>query len=62
MNNTVIRLKNLERSYPLATEKFFYVLRDIDLEVDEDRRYAHLRFGVVEAVWKRFTSSRARST
>ena len=31
----MIRLKNLERSYPLAKGKFFYVLRDIDLEVAE---------------------------
>ncbi len=31
----MIKLKNLERSYPLAKEKFFYVLRDINLEVDE---------------------------
>src|SRR5690242_17660379 len=29
----MIRLKNLERSYPLAHGKFFYVLRDIDIEV-----------------------------
>src|SRR5260370_31960110 len=29
------RLKNLERSYPLAHGKFFYVLRDIDIEVAE---------------------------
>src|SRR5438094_1442008 len=31
----MIKLKNLERSYPLAKEKFFYVLRDINLEVQE---------------------------
>src|SRR5947208_11594844 len=31
----MIKLKNLERSYPLAKEKFFYVLRDINLEVEE---------------------------
>lgn len=31
----MIRLKNLERVYPLAKGKFFYVLRDIDLEVAE---------------------------
>ena len=31
----MIRLKNLERSYPLAQSKFFYVLRDIDIEVAE---------------------------
>jgi ABC-type lipoprotein export system ATPase subunit len=31
----MIRLKNLERVYPLAKGKFFYVLRDISLEIDE---------------------------
>src|SRR5258708_16180067 len=31
----MIRLKNLERSYPLAHGKFFFVLRDIDIEVAE---------------------------
>jgi putative ABC transport system ATP-binding protein len=31
----MIRLKNLERVYPLAKGKFFYVLRDISLEVNE---------------------------
>ena len=31
----MIRLHNLERSYPLAKGKFYYVLRDIDLEVAE---------------------------
>jgi ABC-type lipoprotein export system ATPase subunit len=31
----MIRLKNLERSYPLSHGKFFYVLRDIDIEVAE---------------------------
>ena len=31
----MIKLKNLERCYPLAKEKFFYVLRDINLEVEE---------------------------
>ncbi len=31
----MIRLRNLERSYPLAKEKFFYVLRDITLEVEK---------------------------
>ena len=31
----MIRLKNLERSYPLAHGKFFFVLRDIDIEVKE---------------------------
>src|SRR6201982_3179857 len=31
----MIKLKSLERSYPLGKEKFFYVLRDINLEVQE---------------------------
>src|SRR6266446_3927395 len=31
----MIRLRNLERSYPLSHGKFFYVLRDIDIEVAE---------------------------
>jgi len=31
----MIRLHNLERSYPLAKGKFFYVLRDIDIEITE---------------------------
>ena len=31
----MIRLKNLERRYPLGKEKFFYVLRDINLEIAE---------------------------
>ena len=31
----MIRLKNLERVYPLARGKFFYVLRDISLEINE---------------------------
>src|SRR5216117_4102389 len=35
MNSTMIKLKNLERSYPLGKEKFFYVLRDINLDVEE---------------------------
>ncbi len=33
----MIKLKNLERSYSLAKEKFFYVLRDINLEVERLR-------------------------
>jgi ABC-type lipoprotein export system ATPase subunit len=28
----MIKLKNLERRYPLGKEKFFYVLRDINLD------------------------------
>jgi putative ABC transport system ATP-binding protein len=31
----MIRLKNLERCYPLAKGKFFYVLRDINLDVEQ---------------------------
>src|SRR4051794_3545409 len=31
----MIKLKGVERSYPLARGTFFYVLRDIDLEVRE---------------------------
>ena len=31
----MIKLRHLERSYPLAKAQFFYVLRDIDLEVAE---------------------------
>src|SRR3954462_7674442 len=32
---SMITLKHLERFYPLAKGKFFYVLRDINLEVEE---------------------------
>src|SRR3954464_14099716 len=32
---SMITLKHLERFYPLAKGKFFYVLRDINLEVNE---------------------------
>jgi len=31
----MIRLRNIERSYPLAKGRFFYVLRDINLEIQE---------------------------
>jgi ABC-type lipoprotein export system ATPase subunit len=31
----MIKLRNVERSYPLAKGKFYYVLRDINLEVAE---------------------------
>ncbi|HEY4283415.1 MAG TPA: ABC transporter ATP-binding protein [Chthoniobacterales bacterium] len=31
----MIRLKNIERCYPLAKGRFFYVLRDINLEIQE---------------------------
>jgi putative ABC transport system ATP-binding protein len=35
MNDPLIRLRHVERFYPLAKGKFFYVLRDIDLDVQE---------------------------
>src|SRR3982751_6325873 len=31
----MIRLRNIERCYPLAKGRFFYVLRDINLEIKE---------------------------
>jgi putative ABC transport system ATP-binding protein len=31
----MIKLRNLDRSHPLAKGKFFYVLRDINLDVAE---------------------------
>jgi len=31
----MIKLKNVERSYPLAKGKFFFVLRDVEIEVAE---------------------------
>jgi ABC-type lipoprotein export system ATPase subunit len=31
----MIRLRNIERCYPLAKGRFFYVLRDINLEIQE---------------------------
>jgi ABC-type lipoprotein export system ATPase subunit len=31
----MIKLRHIERSYPLAKGKFFYVLRDVDLDVEE---------------------------
>ncbi len=31
----MIRLRNLERSYPLGKEKFFYVLRDINVDIQQ---------------------------
>jgi len=31
----MIKFRNLERSYPLGKEKFFYVLREINLDVQE---------------------------
>ena len=35
MDNALIRLRKVERFYPLAKGKFFYVLRDINLDVHE---------------------------
>src|ERR671939_1956625 len=35
MPEPMIRLNHVDRSYPLAKGKFFYVLRDINLEVNE---------------------------
>src|SRR5438067_3953821 len=31
----MIKLRHLERRYPLVKEKFFYVLRDINLDIAE---------------------------
>ena len=31
----MIKLRRIERSYPLAKAKFFYVLRDIDIDIEE---------------------------
>ncbi|HET9801160.1 MAG TPA: ATP-binding cassette domain-containing protein, partial [Chthoniobacterales bacterium] len=31
----MIKLHNIERSYPLAKGKFFFVLRDIDIKIEE---------------------------
>jgi putative ABC transport system ATP-binding protein len=31
----MIRLRHLERSYPLAKGKFFYVLRDVSIDIEE---------------------------
>jgi ABC-type lipoprotein export system ATPase subunit len=35
MDNPLIRLRKVERFYPLAKGKFFYVLRDINVDVNE---------------------------
>jgi putative ABC transport system ATP-binding protein len=35
MNEPLIRLRHLERCYPLAKAKFFYVLRDIAIDIQE---------------------------
>jgi len=46
MNSTMIKLKNLERSYSLGKEKFFYVLREINLDVEQgdlSQSWAHRR-------------------
>jgi hypothetical protein len=39
----MIKLKNLERSYPLAKEKFFYVLCDINEKGRDDSSARHVR-------------------
>jgi hypothetical protein len=39
----MIRLHALERSYPLGHGKFFYVVRDIDIEVAEREFVNHDR-------------------
>jgi hypothetical protein len=38
----MIKLKNLERCYPLAKEKFFYVLRDINEKSRDDSSGRHM--------------------
>jgi putative ABC transport system ATP-binding protein len=35
MRELMISLRHIERSYPLAKGKFFFVLRDVDLDVEE---------------------------
>ena len=35
MLNQLIKLNHIERCYPLGKQQFFYVLRDINLEVEE---------------------------
>ena len=35
MTGPLIRLNHIERCYPLGKQQFFYVLRDINLEVEE---------------------------
>jgi len=35
MNDALIRLRNIERSHPLAKGQFFYVLRSITLDIEE---------------------------
>src|SRR6187431_2425541 len=31
----MIRLRNIERCYPLAKGRFFYVLRDVNIDIEE---------------------------
>ncbi len=35
MDDALIRLRHVERSYPLGRSQFFYVLRDVNLEIAE---------------------------
>jgi len=35
MTGPLIRLNHIERCYPLGKQQFFYVLRDINLEVED---------------------------
>ena len=35
MNRTTIELEHIERFYPLAKGQFFYVLRDVNLKIEE---------------------------
>ncbi len=35
MPNPLIELKHVERFYPLAKGQFFYVLRDVNLKIEE---------------------------
>ena len=35
MDDALIRLRHVERSYPLGRSQFFYVLRDINLDIAE---------------------------
>ena len=46
----MIRLRNLERSYPLAHGKFFYVLRDINIDVAEGEFVVEHKVEIMEQV------------
>jgi hypothetical protein len=54
----MIKLTKLERNYPLAEEKYLYILRDITVGVEEACRRARPNFGAVQAVWKGSMSNR----